>query len=84
MAAGKPVVVTDVGGAAEAVVEDETGHLVASDDDEAMAERVIDLLRDRDKAAKFGAAARERVRAEFSTDRQLRKTLDIYKRLLPD
>jgi glycosyltransferase involved in cell wall biosynthesis len=84
MAAGKPVVVTAVGGAAEAVVEDETGHLVDSDDDEAMAERIIELLRDRDKATQFGAAARERVRAEFSTDRQLRQTLDLYKRLLAD
>jgi len=84
MAAGKPVVITDVGGAAEAVVEDVTGHLVASDDDEAMAERLIALLHDEEAAARFGAAARERVAAEFSTDRQLQKTLDLYERLLAD
>ena len=84
MAAGKPVVVTDVGGAAEAIVDEETGYLVASDDDEAMAERVIELLRDNEKAAKFGAASRERVEAEFSAERQLEKTLDLYQRLLTD
>ncbi|MFL6375639.1 MAG: glycosyltransferase, partial [Pyrinomonadaceae bacterium] len=84
MAAGKPVVVTEVGGAAEAVVEDETGYLVPSDDHERMAERLIELLRDDEKAAKFGAAARERVGTEFSTTRQLEKTLDLYKRLLAD
>jgi glycosyltransferase involved in cell wall biosynthesis len=84
MAAGKPVVVTDVGGASEVVVEGETGYLVASDDSEAMAERIIELLRDDNKAAKFGAAARERVAAEFSTARQLEKTLDLYHRLLAD
>jgi glycosyltransferase involved in cell wall biosynthesis len=84
MAAGKPVVVTDVGGAAEAVVEGETGYLVASNDDEAMAERLVGLLRDDEKAAKFGAAARERAGAAFSTERQLEKTLDLYKRLLAD
>ena len=84
MAAGKPVVVTDVGGAAEAVVDEETGYLVASDDDDTMAERLIELLRDEDKAAEFGSAARERVKTEFSTTRQLEKTLDLYKRLLAD
>jgi len=84
MAAGKPVVVTNVGGAAEAVVDEETGYLVSSDDDESMAERLIELLRDTDKAAKFGTAGRERVAAHFSTERQLEKTLDLYKRLLAD
>jgi glycosyltransferase involved in cell wall biosynthesis len=84
MAAGKPVVVTEVGGAAEAVIEGETGYLVASNDDEAMAERLIGLLRDDEKAAKFGAAARKRAGIEFSTERQLKKTLDLYKRLLAD
>lgn len=84
MAAGKPVVVTDVGGASEAVIHEETGYLVASDDDGSMAERLMELLKDDDKAAKFGAAARKRVGAEFSTERQLEKTLDLYKRLLAD
>src|ERR1043166_1783420 len=39
MAAARPVVATDVGGAREAVVEGETGHLVAPGDDEALAAR---------------------------------------------
>ena len=82
MAAGKPVVVTDVGGAAEVVIEGETGYLVEPDDDEAMAERIAELLRDDDKAAAFGEKARERVATDFSTKRQLEKTLDLYKRLL--
>ena len=84
MAAGKPVVVTDVGGASEGVVENENGYLVPSDDDKKMAERIIELLKDEDKATSFGAAARERVASDFSTDRQLEKTLDLYHRLLED
>src|SRR6185503_2113503 len=39
MAAGRPVVVTNVGGAAELVTEGETGYLVPSGDDAAMAAR---------------------------------------------
>src|SRR5437868_6921555 len=40
MAAGLPVVATDVGGVREAVVEGETGYVVASGDDEQMAQRL--------------------------------------------
>ena len=46
MAAGRPVVVTNVGGAAELVSEGDTGYLVSSGDDAAMATRIISLLRD--------------------------------------
>jgi len=41
MAAGLPVVATEVGGAREAISEDETGYAVASGDDKKMAERII-------------------------------------------
>ena len=40
MAAGRPVVVTNVGGAAELVSEGDTGYLVSSGDDAAMATRI--------------------------------------------
>src|SRR5262249_50330164 len=46
MAAGKPVVATDVGGAAEVVVDGETGYLVESNDSETMATRLMELLGD--------------------------------------
>ena len=49
MAAGKPVVATHVGGASEAIIENETGFLVESDDDETMAKRFIELLQDEEK-----------------------------------
>src|SRR5207237_9688769 len=49
MAAGRAVVATDVGGASEAIVEGETGYLVKSGDDQAMAERIISLLQDPDR-----------------------------------
>ncbi len=82
MAAGKPVVATNVGGAAEAVVEGETGYLVDSDDDAAMAEHLIDLLSDDEKAGAFGDAGRKIVRDKFSNDAQLHNTLGLYNSLL--
>ena len=79
MAAGKPVVATNVGGAAEAVVENETGFLVASNDDEPLADRLIELLKDRVKAERMGANARHVVEAKFSLAARKEKTLELYR-----
>ncbi|HEX8639459.1 MAG TPA: glycosyltransferase [Pyrinomonadaceae bacterium] len=78
MLAGKPVVATRVGGAAEAVVENETGFLIESDDDETLAIRLIELLENETKAENFGAAARKIAAEKFSLDAQLNKTLELY------
>ncbi len=82
MAAGKPVVATNVGGAAEAVVDRETGYLVGSDDDEAMAGRLIELLNDEANATRFGEAAKHIAAVKFSQDVQLSRTIELYNSLL--
>lgn len=84
MAAARPVVVTDVGGAREAVVEGETGHLVPSGDDESMAARIIELLRDPPRAREMGERGRRRVAENFSCEAQLRRTEELYGRLLAE
>ncbi len=78
MAAGKPVVATNVGGAGEAIIENETGFLVESDDDEAMANRLIELLQTEEKAQKFGEKGRKVVEDKFSCAAQLENTLKLY------
>lgn len=78
MAAGKPVVATDVGGASEAIIKGETGFLVASDDDENLANRLIELLSDTEKAQNFGRKGRKIVEEKFSLAAQLSKTLKLY------
>lgn len=82
MAAGKPVVATNVGGASEAVAHGETGYLVASDDDAAMAARLTELLDDKEKAAAFGAAGRKIAAETFSEEGQVSKTIALYESLL--
>ena len=82
MAAGKPVVATNVGGAAEAIVDGETGFLVASDDDEAMAERLTELLNDDFTLSRFGANGKNVINEKFSSKTQLIKTLELYNDLL--
>jgi glycosyltransferase involved in cell wall biosynthesis len=82
MAAARPVVVTDVGGAREVVNEGETGYLVASGDDAAMADRLISLLRDPERARTMGEKGRRVVEEKFSCEAQLARTEALYERLL--
>jgi len=82
MAAGRPVVATDVGGAREAIAHGESGYVVKSDDDERMAEHVLSLLKDPERAREMGNRGRERVREHFSDHAQLKNTTAMYERLL--
>jgi glycosyltransferase involved in cell wall biosynthesis len=82
MGAARPVVVTNVGGASEAVSDGETGYLVASGDDSAMAARIVSLLRDPARAREMGLRARHVLEQKFSSRAQLENTESLYDRLL--
>jgi len=82
MAAARPVVATDVGGACEAITEGETGYLVSAGDDEKMAERIISLLREPERARAMGERGRQRIAREFSCEAQLKRAEALYDRLL--
>jgi glycosyltransferase involved in cell wall biosynthesis len=81
MAAGLPVVATDVGGVREAILEGETGFIVPSGDHEQMAERIIRVLRDDEQAQAMGARGKQIVE-KFSSENHLRNTLELYEELL--
>jgi len=82
MAAGKPVVATNVGGAAEAIVEGDTGYLVDSDDDRALAGRLIELLRDPELCVRMGRSGRSLVESKFSLATRLERTVELYHSIL--
>jgi len=82
MAAARPVVVTDVGGAREAVNDGETGYIVPAGDDGEMAKRIIELLRDSKHARAMGERGKQIVAKKFSCTAQLERTLALYDSLL--
>ncbi len=82
MAAARPVVVTDVGGAREAVTGGETGYIVPVGNDAEMADRIIQLLRDPKHAQTMGQRGRQIVVEKFSCEAQLERTLALYDSLL--
>jgi glycosyltransferase involved in cell wall biosynthesis len=81
MAAGRPVVATNVGGAREAIIENETGYTVLSGNDTLMAERIISLLRDPARARLMGKRGRRVVEERFSSAALLRNSEALYERL---
>lgn len=78
MAAGLPVVVTDVGGMRDLVVDGEHGYIVPPGNVEAMSEAMSRLVESPDLRRKMGAAARKRAAIRFSASRMARE----YGRLL--
>jgi L-malate glycosyltransferase len=82
MAAARPVVATDIGGAREAVVEGQTGYVVAPGDDAALASRIISLLTDAEQARRMGERGLQVVKEKFSCAAQVEKVENLYERLL--
>ncbi|HEV7395966.1 MAG TPA: glycosyltransferase [Pyrinomonadaceae bacterium] len=81
MAAGRPVIATDVGGASEAITEGRTGYLVPAGNDELMAARIIAVLKSSDIST-MGNTGRQIVAEKFSLEAQLARTEELYERLI--
>jgi glycosyltransferase involved in cell wall biosynthesis len=84
MALSKPVVATDVGGNGELIDDGGTGFLVAAGDDEALADKIIYLLENRDVSASMGRSGHEKVQKLFSVDRMVSETTSLYQTLLAE
>jgi L-malate glycosyltransferase len=82
MAAGRPVVSTDVGGAREAVVHGESGYLVPAGDHERMSDHIASLLLEPEKARAMGERGRQLVSEKFSSLKQLQNVESLYNELL--
>jgi glycosyltransferase involved in cell wall biosynthesis len=82
MAAQLPVVATRVGGTPEAVVDGETGWLVAVNDHAEAAERLLELLNERALRISMGAAGLRRVHAHFTSEQMMARYIEIYERVL--
>jgi phosphatidylinositol alpha-1,6-mannosyltransferase len=72
-AAGKPVVATRVGGIPDAVSDRGSGMLVDAGDYGALAQAIVELLRDDDKRTVMGRQALQRVAEEFAWTRIVEK-----------
>lgn len=81
MAAGVPVVASDVGGVADMVRDGETGYLIDPSRPDMIADRIERILMDPDLAGRFGRTAKEKAMVQHP-DRVAEQTLEVYRRVL--
>ncbi len=82
MAAGVPVVATDIPSNRELVIPGETGYLTPLDNRSAFAKYTLGLLDDAALARRFGAAGKQRMLAEFSVARMVDRYAAVYREIL--
>jgi glycosyltransferase involved in cell wall biosynthesis len=82
LASAKAVVSTAVGGVPDVVIDEVTGLLAPSGDAEAIADAIVRLVRDREMAARLGAAGRRHVFPRYDSSRLVNDVRDLYVREL--
>ena len=82
MAMGKVVIGTNIGGIPEMIINDETGILIPPNDPEALAKAILDLINQPDKIKEMGIKARERIKSNFTIEKNVESIKKIYKKLV--
>ncbi|HSJ13153.1 MAG TPA: glycosyltransferase [Longimicrobiales bacterium] len=78
MAAGRPVVATDVGAVSDAVIDHVTGFTVPPRDVGILTARLATLLEDPDLRCRLGSAGRLRARQMYSEDTAIGELIKVY------
>ncbi|MCG6154725.1 glycosyltransferase [Rubinisphaera margarita] len=84
MAAGLPVIVSDIPANRELVTHNETGIVVPLGDSAAFATALRQLKLDRELAERLGSAARQKMLDEFSVQAMIDQHRSLYNELLVD
>jgi glycosyltransferase involved in cell wall biosynthesis len=82
MSVARPIVASDVGGTGEAIVNGESGILVAPGDEKALAGALIGLLNDPDTRRRMGELALRRVSERFTIENMIDGVSGVYEELL--
>ena len=78
MAAGRPCVVTDVGGCGELIQHERNGLLVPSENPAALADGIVNLLGHSDKAEQFATEARKDISEKYEAAVVANRWCGIY------
>ncbi|MDZ4804185.1 MAG: N-acetyl-alpha-D-glucosaminyl L-malate synthase BshA [Candidatus Eisenbacteria bacterium] len=82
MSAGVPVIATNQGGPLEVVDDGVTGYLRGPDDVAGMVSAGLEVLGDRDRAARMGEASRQSAIDKYDIDRVVPRYVDFYRATL--
>ena len=80
--AKKPIVATNVGGASDFIVDNETGYIVEVDNSEQMAEKIIELLSNPEKARQMGHKGYERAMVYCDFAQNMEKLVSSWRSMV--
>jgi len=78
MAAGLPIIATEVSGSKQVMVPGVTGLLIPPGDSQKLAEAIVEILSHPQQATEMGRAAQQRVEDEYSASKQAREHIALY------
>jgi glycosyltransferase involved in cell wall biosynthesis len=82
MSFAKPVVATNVGGIPEVVVDEETGFVVPPEDPEALANKIMFLIKNKELCREMGLKGRNKVKEYFTPERLRDEVESVYESLV--
>lgn len=82
MSAGVPVIATNVGGLPEMIENSVNGFLIKPGDSFALAQKIIEIIRYKEKTLELARKGRERAITDFSAKRMGDETAEMYKRVV--
>jgi len=82
MAAGKPIIATDIKPNREVLGPEHAGIFVPCEDSSAIAVGITQLLRDRESALRLASAAQERALSQFTINRTVRAYTNLFEEIL--
>jgi glycosyltransferase involved in cell wall biosynthesis len=79
MALGRPVIASGVGGVVSVIEDNVTGLIVPPSDSRSLAERIMELLNNREHARTIAATGQQLVRDRFNETRMLDEVIKVYR-----
>lgn len=81
---GKPIVATNVGGVADTIINNKTGFVVENNNAELIAEKLLDLVSNESLRIELGKKATDFASVNFSLQKQIENTKQLYQQLLEE
>jgi glycosyltransferase involved in cell wall biosynthesis len=82
LASEKPMIVTNMGGMPEIIMDDVTGYVIKIKDYGTLASRIIRLLEEPGIRKRLGVTGRQTVCTHYTKEIMTKSHLDLYKRVL--